>query len=406
MRIRIERSRTDAPHGHTARTLKTWGADAVALCLCLVFSITGGASACDSTTCTGFPQARPAAAKDSTDSGPTGKTSPARGDMPDLSFTETSLDFGIVDQGASGPLFTAVLANNSATASATNLHFESDAEFPLIHHFGSCQGLEALPPGGQCQIRLKFAPTQPGPISGLLTATSTEGAQAVMTLGGIGGKDTVLFAQLHDWETVPSFWSVISTTYVVTPAFTSEMADDFVINDPSGWTVRKIGLEVAIFRPVVEPPPIEIRFYPDAGGFPGDAPACATSPSGFTIWEPPFDESRAEIALAEPCTLPPGHYWLQVSFIQDDYWSDEKFYWGLQFVQEPVEPPPVNLHAPVWRNPGGALDHPGCIDWTPLSPPNCGLEDFAPHSTAYGSVFWLIGRTVGDVIFVSNFEPE
>jgi hypothetical protein len=334
-----------------------------------------------------------------------GGAASARGALPELRFDQTSLDFGTVDTGSSGLLLTAVLVNDSSSAEATQLHFESDPAFPLVSQFGTCEGMD-LGPREACSVRIKFAPTAPGPVTGALIVTSNESAQAVLPLSGTGGDDHVLYAQWHDWDNMPGFWGWLDTTYSETPDYTAEMAEDFVVDDPAGWTISKVGLEVFVIRSD-GPPEAEAIILDDAGGVPGTEDLCPASASSVVMWEPPFDESRAEIELTPACVLPPGHYWLQVRFLAGSVNDENSFYgWGLQYVMKPVEPPPVHLDAPVWRQPGGGSGYPGCFDWTPLSPPNCGLEDYQPYQTAYGVVFWLVGQTVRtDPIFTDGFDP-
>lgn len=60
----------------------------------------------------------------------------------------------------------------------------------------------------------------------------------------------------------------------------------------------------------------------------------------------------------------------------------------------------MNLNHPVWRNPGEAITQ-GCIDWTPLIPPNCNVQEEFP---IYGLIFWLIGQE-GQVI-ADEASPE
>lgn len=352
----------------------------------------------DSNTCASAPRQLPALRT----APPHAETATAarQQGLPELRFEQASLDFATVDTGSSGTLLTAVLVNESDSVTAAELHFEADPTFPLMHQFGSCEGLD-LQPGASCSVRIKFAPTAPGAAFGTLTATSSQGAEAELSLSGTGGDDYVLYSQPHDWETMPIFWSLLATTYSNTPVYSSDMADDFVVENPSGWNIHKVGLEGMSIR-AAPATPVDALFRVNDNGLPGTEVLCTTSAYTTVRWEPPFDESRVEIALTPPCHLPPGHYWLQVRFHAEN--NAGFLGWGLQYVQEPEEPPPVHLKPPVWRQPGGGSGYPGCFDWTALAPPNCGLEDYHPLQTAYGAVFWLIGQAPGDSIFAAGFD--
>lgn len=335
-----------------------------------------------------------------------GPATAAANGAPQLAFTEPETQFGTVDTGSSGALYHATLTNTSPTATATGLHFDSGPDFPLMSMFSSCQG-GSLKPGGQCQVHLKFAPSQPGPAAGTLVVTSTEGAQAAMALSGIGGDDAVLYGQFHDWDTQPAFSSLLNARFLSTPAYSADLADDFLVENAAGWTLTKVGLEVFSFRsPNLLS--VDVHVLPDDGGVPGDDAVCSALDATIALLETPFWESRIEIALPTPCTLPIGHYWLRVVMTVNNI-SNDFLGWGLQYVNnesaaDGAGAPPIHLHPPVWRQPGGGSGYPGCFVWTPLDPPTCGLEDWAPFQTLYGTVFWLIGRAVGDEIFADGFE--
>ncbi|ANB16220.1 Alkaline phosphatase [Dokdonella koreensis DS-123] len=332
-------------------------------------------------------------------------TARPRGGVPELRFEQANMDFGVVDTGSSGRLLTAVLINDSDSVPATLLHFESDPTFPLMHQFGSCEGFESLEPGASCSVRIKFAPTTPGPTSGTLTAVSAEGVETTLPLNGVGGDDHILYAQPHDWEAMPSFWLRVATAYPKTPEYTSDMAEDFLV-EGAGWVIQKVGIEAKSLYSPPSLPAIEFIFLADMGGLPGTEPLCPESTLSVAYWEPPQDENRIETVLTPPCTLPPGHYWLQARFRAEAYSPAYAFGWGLQYVLEPDEPPPVHLNPPVWRQPGGGSGYPGCFDWTPLSPPACGLEDWLPWQTAYGAVFWLVGQAASEPIFEDGFDLQ
>src|SRR5688572_11257804 len=55
---------------------------------------------------------------------------PAAASGPQLRFEPASFDFGTVDTGASSPIPTLFLFNDSNSVAATGLHFENGANFP------------------------------------------------------------------------------------------------------------------------------------------------------------------------------------------------------------------------------------------------------------------------------------
>ena len=327
--------------------------------------------------------------------------------QPVLAFDATDLDFGTTAIGDSSGWRMTVLTN-TGTADATALAFDNDPEFPFPPIGPPCYGWSALPAGGACLIVVKFAPVSTGQVHGTLGVSSAEGASASLDLTGVGDEESVLYGQFHDWTTQPSFIGLLNSHFLSVPSKNSEFADDFEVEARSSWTVSSVGIEVvAPGRPT--PPSVDVYVMPDANGVPGETPVCAAPASQFTLWEPPVDETRAVIQLSSPCTLAPGHYWLQVILTVD---SDvNSLYWGLQFVQKAAaapsgDLPPMNLHSPVWRNPAGGTGYPGCSDWTPVVPANCSLEDYPSDVyTFYGSVFWIIGHEIPiDAIFANGFE--
>jgi len=118
------------------------------------------------------------------------------------------------------------------------------------------------------------------------------------------------------------------------PTWSSEGADDFSV-DGAGWTITEIQLMGGAVSQQVD-----LAIYPDAGGLPGETPACAAAATPFTY---PPDGPRALVSapLPTPCTLAPGSYWLGVSFVNDySFWQPNL---------------PISGRQAVWRNPGGGV---------------------------------------------------
>ncbi len=325
--------------------------------------------------------------------------------LPQLRFELESMDFGAIETGSSTLTQGVVLFNDSPSAPATDLRLELDAPFSVFPYMyqGTCEELDVLPPMSQCEVILKFAPMAPGTVAGLLIANSAEDAEAVLPLSGIGEDHYVLYAQHRNWEAQHNAFWFKSANTLPEPDHpsTAEAADDFVIEDPAGWTITKVGIEHwDMWWPFSDPPPMDVRFLPDAGGVPGSEDLCPESTFTPTMWD--TLEKRAQIALSPACTLPPGHYWMQFRFRPE---SDlNMLYWGLQFVHSSQEPPAVQWHPPVWRNPGDGF-FTGCVEWTALVPATCGLEDF-PDMIPYGLVFMLAGQVGNDTIFATGFEID
>lgn len=330
------------------------------------------------------------------------------GDLPELAFFEerwceeiedmcplTRYDFGTIATGSSGPYLVALLINQSDSVTATNINIQSDAGFPLIHDaigLNDCAFVEELPPGGGCRLRVKFAPMESGPVKGMLTATSAEGAETSLPLEGIGGNDRVLYGQFHDWETMSFFFSMRNVMHPNSPQQNSELADDFLVEDPNGWVITQVGLELPTFSFEPHADSFDVLIMSDDGGVPGETPVCSALDSEVFFWESPRDENRLVLTLSSPCELSQGHYWLRVHL----HTSDPDFYgWGFQYLRgsedEPPGEPSIHLNPPVWRNTGNWGGH-GCTTWTALYPPTCGLEDALPSILAYGAIFWLIGE--------------
>jgi hypothetical protein len=354
------------------------------------------AAACDphATACTSAPEGKSAASMNSpgVDSAPIA----VEGELPQLRFDQASVDFGTVDTDSSGAGVTLTLFNDSSTVSATGLQIVSDPAFPWIPRVGSnCEGV--VFPRSSCSVRIKFAPTAQGPISGTLTATSAQGAAAQVALTGVGGDDFLLYSQRHDESTLGAMWGVLATHYSISTTRSSDAAEDFVVATP-GWTIHSVGFEVFSERTSSSVPPTEAIFFADDNGLPGAVEVCSTSVSSTTWWET-AGESRAEIALSPPCDLTAGHYWLQVKFHLDVH---PGFSWGTQYVRKKEDLQPVRWNPPLWRQPGGGNGYPGCFDWTALVPANCGSEEQLPWQM-YGMVFWLSGQHY-EPIFADGFD--
>jgi hypothetical protein len=332
---------------------------------------------------------------------------PAATSAPKLRFEPATLDFGTVDTGVSGPFRETTLFNDSGSEAATGLHFESDVEFPKVDTFGidffgrcdrlCCEG-RTLQPGMSCVVSPKFNPNSPGQKSATLTVTSAEADTAVLGLSGVGGHDYVLYSQPHHKDYPTVFAGMWITEFTNTPGYSAEMADDFLIEDPAGWVIRKVGFEQLTFGRGAKT--TSVSFRKDVGGLPGTEVLCPQSVPTQVRFDAIY-EQLVEVELNPPCKLSPGHYWVIPKFTAESY-PQTAIAWGMQFVKRSrSEVPPLRYNSPIWRHSGGFTLR-KCRDWTAIAPADCGLDEDTDFA-AYGTVFWLAGQRP---VFVDGFEPS
>lgn len=183
-----------------------------------------------------------------------------------------------------------------------------------------------------------------------------------------------------------------------TSAVLDEIADDFEVTGPQGWTVNEVRFSVTFVDPDGTPPgqpPYDIAFYPDDNGRPAATAACsAPAAPGTTDATAPGGSMNVSVPLPNPCVLPPGRYWLAMSVVLE---PPPYSLWGF------VVSTPAVYGEPVYRNPGDAYGT-GCVDWTPAYSNNC-LINFAEGVP--GMMFQLFGSVTQapDAIFANGFEP-
>jgi hypothetical protein len=152
-------------------------------------------------------------------------------------------------------------------------------------------------------------------------------------------------------------------------AFDSAGADDFLVDDPAGWSVGRFNFG-AFPTPNAT---FAITVYADAGGLPGPTVVC--SYAGLSGSQHGFD--RVRVPLPTPCDLPQGTYW--VSFVGEPGTS---LVWGAQF---PVLLPPFFSGAPArWQNPGDGHGS-GCTSWTNVQ--NCFIDGSEDPITNFADAF-------------------
>lgn len=147
-------------------------------------------------------------------------------------------------------------------------------------------------------------------------------------------------------------------------SYDSNGADDFVVTDPSGWTVTKFNFKAFGSQLPSDPSgdTVTVTIYPDNGGAPGNVPACS-SPQSQMVFN--AATSTAAVTLNAPCALPQGTYWVAMAF--DATADTDMGFWGT--VSNTTN------NGALWQNPGGVYQV--CPTYMPLG--SCGLEgtDFA-----------------------------
>ncbi|MEP7041546.1 MAG: hypothetical protein ABI843_00700 [Dokdonella sp.] len=157
-------------------------------------------------------------------------------------------------------------------------------------------------------------------------------------------------------------------------------ADDFVVTDPSGWSVSSFVFSA--FGPGESvPPTISLNVYADDGaGAPTAAATCSATATPVAYAGSPTYQITA--ALATPCVLPAGAYWVAWSFDDVDLGSGVWGWWGQG----------TTLHnsPALWWNMGGNFS-PACTDsWGTFA--QCGIYD----SSLQDFGFAVVGHVNGD----------
>ena len=175
-----------------------------------------------------------------------------------------------------------------------------------------------------------------------------------------------------------------------------EIADDFEVADPEGWTVAEVRLSLDFVDMNNTPPgqpPYLIAFYADEAGSPAGTATCEyDSAPGVTDDTLPGASMNVSVILPKPCRLSVGRYWMAMSVV--------------------LAPPPYSLWTynapsssvlsePKYRNPDNTWGT-GCIDWTPAYSGGCLIN---PSTGMPNMVFQLLGSVgSGDRIFSNGFE--
>lgn len=137
--------------------------------------------------------------------------------------------------------------------------------------------------------------------------------------------------------------------------FTSMGGDDFVVPQGELWvvsTVRVLGTYSEDGGPAEF---LNVAFYADDGGTPGDPIATFEDPSFVD------DTGEGDFVITLPTDVPlePGTYWVSVQ-VDMDVSAGGQWFWARQATETAIG---AEVH---WRNPEDGFET-GCVDWSPLA---------------------------------------
>jgi len=141
--------------------------------------------------------------------------------------------------------------------------------------------------------------------------------------------------------------------------FDNQTADDFVV-PAGGWAIDNVTVtgSFSAAGPVAS---VHVTFYANSGTLPGAAVAGCDYPAVIPTGAPSFS-----LALAPPCALAPGTYWVSVQ-ANMDFGVGGQWYWTNRT---------LGAGSPAaWQNPGGGFGA-GCLTWGVRS--TCVVGDTSP----------------------------
>lgn len=167
------------------------------------------------------------------------------------------------------------------------------------------------------------------------------------------GVDVVLYSQLD----APAGNGVPDQDFEASfDAYDSFAADDFVVTDPSGWTINSIGTVGTTGTPGGAT--VSVRFYANSvGGGDPDLPNLADVRCTYTGLVPVDTLGSFAINLPTSCILPPGAFWVEIQTSQN-FGSFGQHFWSNRSTQSNSES--------VWRNPGNGFAS-GCTTYAPAT---------------------------------------
>lgn len=134
-------------------------------------------------------------------------------------------------------------------------------------------------------------------------------------------------------------------------------ADDFVVTDPTGWTIEQV-VTVGTQSIGGAPASVDVTFYANSpGGGDTDLPgAVECGYPGLT----PAGNASFTLTLPSACILGPGTHWVGL-VVNQDFGGSGQHFWSNRSVQTGNEG--------VWMNPGNGFGT-GCTSWAPQT--TCG----------------------------------
>jgi hypothetical protein len=150
---------------------------------------------------------------------------------------------------------------------------------------------------------------------------------------------------LYDQYDHASFFGTLSSTFTDFPAFSSDLADDFIVPAGQTWNVESIDADgVYLIGPADS---FNVSFYADNAGLPGAQVFSATN-QPFSVVGSTFT-----VNLPSPAVLTEGTYWVEIqanmTFIPNGLWL-----WRDRTMQ--------SNNGAAWQNPGGGFGV--CQTWT------------------------------------------
>ena len=177
--------------------------------------------------------------------------------------------------------------------------------------------------------------------------------------------------------------NIVAQDFPDLPSYSSQVADDFTVSDPIGWTVLSVAVQEDTSQTTDIPGVLyNVDIFADDGGMPAAQAVCdyIDQPAGFDA-----TNTVASIALDHSCFLQPGTYWLSATPSLRFDTGGQLYAWlgdtGTQFGA-----------APFWRNPGGAFGG-TCTTWTPLTA--CADLHVDGITATSAMLFQIVGHTGG-----------
>ncbi|MEW5986507.1 MAG: hypothetical protein AB1791_07740 [Chloroflexota bacterium] len=157
-------------------------------------------------------------------------------------------------------------------------------------------------------------------------------------------------AVLYDQTDSPGLNSITSQEFEEVRAdFDSQAADDFVVPAGETWTVETVYAGGVYFNGPGPTPYVNVYFYADSGGLPGDE---LTFYDGLTSFSDVSGTLTIDLSAA-PAVLPEGTYWVSVQ-ADMDFTPGGQWGWTERTIQ--------SNNPSAWRNPGDGYAT-GCADW-------------------------------------------